>query len=362
MRLRAISPPAGSPTLVTRPAPLSVVLDIAEECERVRLGAALRAFGFDVCASGSAPADAIPIVDADGMSLEDALGPARGEPRAAIVLSGDRETRLAAVRRGIADVLAKPVDPSERCLRVVRVGRQQRQQARLEAERRMLHEVQHMKDELAALLVHDLRSPVGTVLANVELAREALTDPPLADAALEDAGASCRRALRLLGNLLDVARSESGRLVARRQRRPVAALFEQALVDTWIRLRGRPVAVRVEVPEDLEVNADPELMLRAVQNVLDNATRYVPDDGEIVLSARRDGAAVELRIGNSGPAIPRAQRHRIFAKFERAVDGSRRNLGLGLYFCRIAAAAHDGRVTVEEGRLPTEFVFRLPDR
>src|SRR5206468_1447585 len=97
-------------------------------------------------------------------------------------------------------------------------------------------------------------------------------------------------------------------------------------------------------------------------NVVDNALRYTPSGGIIVLAAERNGDDFELVIGNDGPRIPDEARLAIFEKYgQTGSHAGRMNLGLGLYFCRLAAEAHGGELQLRESaELPTQFVFRLP--
>lgn len=282
----------------------------------------------------------------------------RGQPM--IVLTSDREARIVAVSLGIADVMALPADAMELTLRIERLANLQRDQRRTQLHAEAERRVHHAKEEQATLLIHDLKNPISTILANVEFAREALSDPVLASDALQDAGIGCRRALRLLGNLLDVARNEAGCFALHRQTLPLLPMLAEVAHELETRVRGRDILIELDVPRDLVIDADLELLRRAVENILDNAIRYVPDAGEIAIVARQTAEATELRVGNSGPSIPRGDRERIFEKFERGALGGQANLGLGLHFCRLVAVAHGGRISVEADRLPTEFVFVLP--
>ena len=107
---------------------------------------------------------------------------------------------------------------------------------------------------------------------------------------------------------------------------------------------------------------DADLMTRAVENIFDNALRHTPNGGSIEIERREVGPDVEIRIGNSGGAIPVEERMTIFEKHQRgSTEVGRMNLGLGLYFCRLAIEAQGGKMWVEETtRMPTVFGIRLP--
>jgi signal transduction histidine kinase len=102
--------------------------------------------------------------------------------------------------------------------------------------------------------------------------------------------------------------------------------------------------------------------MRIIDNTLDNAVRYTPRGGRISLAAEAvSDERVQIRIGNSGPAIPAEHRESIFEKYGQTSPGQgRMNLGLGLYFCRLAIVAHGGRIWVESTTdLPTIFVIEM---
>lgn len=234
----------------------------------------------------------------------------------------------------------------------------------LEAEREhaRLVELLRYRDELTALIVHDFKNPLAAVMTNVDLVR------PVVDgddrAALEDALAATRRLFRLTANLLDVARLEERQLLLKRAPVAVADLLERVAAPRRGDARRHEIAVDVEADACLRVEADADLLQRVLENVMDNALRYTPRRGRIVLGLAAEEARLRITVGNTGPAVPAAARELIFEKFGRlSPDVGRMNLGLGLYFCRLAAEAHGGRMWVEETpALPTLFCIELPRR
>ena len=213
-------------------------------------------------------------------------------------------------------------------------------------------------------IVHDLKNPLTAMLANVDFLLDDESHAGDTLDALRDTKSAGARALRLLANLLDVARGEAGILQLKRQRIPVVEL-----VSPLVRQRGhlagsRGITIDSDIDPAAELNADRELLSRVIENVFDNAFRHTPPGGRIAVcgsrSALRD--AVRVSIGNSGSPIPREARQHIFEKFAKAGPSSgRMNLGLGLYFCRLAAEAHGGRMWVDETpELPTVFSLELP--
>jgi signal transduction histidine kinase len=128
------------------------------------------------------------------------------------------------------------------------------------------------------------------------------------------------------------------------------------------RAREKGIALTSPPELDLQVSADRTLMLRVLENILDNAFRHTPDRGHIVV-ATRSTPNVEILVSNDGPGIPMPQRPHIFDKFRRGSTetASRHNAGLGLYFCKRAIEAHGGAIdVVDSSDFPTTFRISLP--
>lgn len=224
-----------------------------------------------------------------------------------------------------------------------------------------LAELERLRDEMTALVVHDLKSPVSVIMANLQYVREALpTSSADALAAAVDALEATARLDTLIRTLLDTAKLEQGHLVA--DRRPIDArrLAADVLTPRAALARARGIALVNDVPA-IEVETDGALLHRVFENIVDNAFRFVPAGGRVELVAERRDARIRWRLGNDGPPISPATRERIFDKFAGMSADSRRNFGLGLYFCRLAVEALAGTIRVEQTeRLPATFVIDLP--
>lgn len=274
----------------------------------------------------------------------------------------DPSSRLLALRMGGDEFLTKPVDRWELTTRCNNLLRIRNQESQLAEQNRQLLELQRFRDEMATLIVHDLKNPLSVVVSNVEyiLGETLPLKQDLRDAA-EDARTGVYRTLRLLANLLDLSKLEADRLVLKRTAVTLRALVEPIL-DQRVRVfDSRRIRMHATLSDD-ELSVDQELLTRVIENVLDNAFRYAPSGGLISVEGRAGSeGGCELRIGNSGPAVPLAARARIFEKFGQAEGGHKVNLGLGLYFCRLVVEAHGGTLALEESaELPTVFSFVLP--
>jgi signal transduction histidine kinase len=225
-----------------------------------------------------------------------------------------------------------------------------------------LVELDRFKEEMTSLVVHDLKNLIAVMRSSVDFGIDCAPDAEGLNEALVDAKGAGDRGLRLLANLLDVNRLETNRLVPARSPIEMSALFESALAHRTLQLRLRGLALEISTGQVGTVTADQDLLLRVIENMLDNAERYTPRGGRIALRAAVvNENLVQIRIGNSGPAIPAELREAIFEKYGQAsMSHGRMNLGLGLYFCRLAIQAHGGRIWVEStADLPTVFVIEL---
>lgn len=230
-------------------------------------------------------------------------------------------------------------------------------------------ELREKKRVLAALVVHDLRSPLSGVQGYLQLLREELVEDPAhsqtALSYLDDAVTLVGKALGLVATILDVDELEDGILRAQLAPVRIIELIERAKSGNRAQFEVRGLAIDVEVDPDMVVRLDRDLFARILENLIDNSARYAPRNGRCAIAVRRDEQGVEIAIGNSGPPVPASERERIFGRYfqvEARRAAARANRGLGLYFCKLAAEAHGGTIHVEQrGDLGAVFVVRIPE-
>jgi len=241
-------------------------------------------------------------------------------------------------------------------------------QSELAAANSKLYELHEKKRILAALVVHDLRNPLSALHGNVELLCEELDDAgPVSEMTqqiLDDCRDLSTKALSLVAGLLDVEELEEGLLQATPTPTPVEELIRQAGRHHITTVKARKLSLEYGPVGDMRASVDSDLAARMVENLLDNAVRYAPYKGKVLVSAERDGDDLLLRVGNNGPAVPEQERANIFGRYYRIEArraGARANRGLGLYFCKLVAEAHGGTIAVEETEtFPACFVVRFP--
>jgi len=230
--------------------------------------------------------------------------------------------------------------------------------------------LERLREELVHMVVHDLRSPVGTLRNSLILLQDALEgrlpqgDP---NQLLEIAHRATGRMASMISTLLDIHRLESGATFLAKQPTDVRAFIQDALEQMGFLAHRKGVRVHAPLPPyPLTLWADPDLLTRVVVNLLDNAIKFTPRHGEVTVMVEEQPDGVVVRVRDSGPGIPAVYHRRIFDKFARlrtsdqeAIPGS----GLGLAFCKLAVEAHGGRIWVESqpGQGAT-FSFFLPGK
>ncbi len=251
-------------------------------------------------------------------------------------------------------------DSNERLRRVVDSGNLLLRESKSKHE--TLVELGLFKDELADMIIHDLKNPLQVIMANYDYIVEGFEGLAACEEALQDSREAGRRMLRLLSNLADVQRLEVGTLDVRASEVDLAELLRSIAGQRRILARSQHVAIVVAPAPETTVDVDVDLMSRAIENIFDNALRHTPSGGSIEIELHEAGPDVEIRIGNSGTAIPSELRGTIFDKYQQSTAlVGRMNLGLGLYFCRLAVEAQGGSIWIEETeRMPTVFGIRLP--
>jgi two-component system, sensor histidine kinase and response regulator len=296
-----------------------------------------------------------------------ALPDGAGVPILFLTALGDLGTHKAALDSGADDFLTKPINRTELLIRVRSLLRIKELSDELKGNYEIIREqrdallaAQHEKDELTALIVHDLKNPLSSILSNVQycVAQKGLGSEERES--LRDVLRASQSMVRMVMNLLDVSRSEDGALVPRAAAFELPALLEEVCSEMGRRVEDKNQSLVLQVaPAVSGLVADRDLLRRILENLIDNAYKYGPRHASIVVEAGlvepQEGAAgpaVEIRVRDEGEGIPPAFRSKIFEKYAR-VDGRaahevRNSHGLGLVFCQRAVEVHGGRIWVDD--------------
>ena len=228
-----------------------------------------------------------------------------------------------------------------------------------------LRELQEFRDNMAHILVHDLRQPMTGVMGYLDLI-ELQDGEKLSGASrgtISKIRASSHRLIEMINSILDVSKMEAGKLQLAKASCDPVALAREALAYVEPLRRNR--SLELLAPDGLpQITVDPVLIVRVIENLLGNAMKFSPADGWIVVKIELDGSSIRIIVSDSGPGIPPEFHSSIFEKFNQIQAGPRSmGTGLGLCFCKLEVEAHGGRIGVEsEAGKGCAFWFTLPVR
>ena len=230
-------------------------------------------------------------------------------------------------------------------------------------------ELEKMREDLTAMLFHDLQSPLGNVISSLELLAYEIppesANSPLY-AMLDIARRSSRRLETLIRSLLDINRLEAGQPITEQSRVDVNALVKEVFEIELPNFEQRRVHFADALPDALpHVFVEEDMIRRVLVNLINNALKYSSEDQTITVSGQLlpENDRLLLSVSDQGTGIPKQFRESIFEKFERiaAKNSDAKGLGLGLAFCRLAVEAHNGRIWVDDSPSGgARFNFTLP--
>jgi two-component system sensor histidine kinase KdpD len=218
---------------------------------------------------------------------------------------------------------------------------------------------EEMRSALLSAVSHDLRTPLAAITGAASTLRERAheaTDVEKADL-LDTIREEADRLERLVRNLLDMTRLESGALHVKREWVPLEEIIGAALTRLEGQIADRPV--RTELPVNLPLlSVDGILLEQLFVNLLENAAKYTPSGSAVDVTARVFGDSIVVEVADRGPGLPPGSEKRIFEKFYRGRQVERPGAGLGLAICLGIAEAHGGSI-VAENRPGSGAIFRV---
>jgi PAS domain S-box-containing protein len=212
--------------------------------------------------------------------------------------------------------------------------------------------VERLKDEFVSMVSHELRTPLTSISGSLGLLLGAGTEQshePM-HRLLTIAQRNCERLIRLLNDILDIEKMESGKLIFNFERTAVLALVEQAIEGIRNFAENHGVRLHLAADTDAEVEADPLRLLQVMTNLLSNAIKFSPAGEDVIVTVEKDAAAVRIAVRDRGPGIPEEFKARIFQKFAQAdaAEGHQKGgSGLGLSIVRQIVDRLSGEIFFE---------------
>ncbi len=239
--------------------------------------------------------------------------------------------------------------------------------AELRRANERLRHLDQLKDDFIATVSHELRTPLTAIRSFSEI----LLDTPDLDRGereefLEIVVRESERLTRLINDLLDIAKIESGRMEWHVGECDLKDIVEQAVDATHSLLAERRIALETAMgATSAPVSCDRDRLVQVVINLVSNAAKFVPDEGgHVRLALLQRAGELEVRVEDNGPGVPESAREAVFEKFRQLADDLKsrpKGTGLGLTICRQIIERFGGRIWVERSSLGgAAFCFTLP--
>lgn len=234
------------------------------------------------------------------------------------------------------------------------------------------------RERLQSMIVHDLKGPLGNTISGMVIGKgmlDQLEDEELAEELTEYmqvAEESSRNLMNLVESMLDIGKMQHEKMDLEPISISIHEVAETAYTSLMASFRQANIKMTYDIPENLsDIYVDEDLIRRVLTNLIQNALKFTPDDGEIRVTAHVDTERddlIQVMVSDTGPGIPEKYRESIFVEFTTLDDEVQnkqrgaRGQGLGLTFCKLAVEEHGGQIwTADEGPLPgATFVFTLP--
>ena len=240
----------------------------------------------------------------------------------------------------------------------------------LQQEKEELLEQLRFKEQILAMLAHDLRSPLtaaSLAMETLELSEDYENTEQRQQLRQKLYLQSKQQVLimkRMISDLLEASTSANSKLKVHPCKLNVYSLCQDAIAQVKKQLKAKSQIFKEDIPQDIpQIYADPELVRQLLVNLLDNAIKYTPEGGEISLSVlHRTSQKVQFSVSDTGPGIPPEKQERIFeGHFRLPRDQEKEGYGLGLALCRKIARAHYGQIWVNSSLGNGScFKFTLP--
>lgn len=225
-------------------------------------------------------------------------------------------------------------------------------------------ELDSLREDLSAMIYHDLRSPLSNIVSSLDMLTYFMpAEDKQIQTILQIANNSTDRLQRLISTLLDINRLESGQAITNRSMNNINSMLKEAYETVKPNLENKEQSLEIKAePSIPPINIDGDMIRRVIINLLENAVKYTPEGGKVILGSQQKENDLLVWIEDNGPGIPENARDNVFSKFVRLkVKNSPKGIGLGLAFCRLAVEAHGGKIWVEGGQVQgSKFIFKLP--
>jgi signal transduction histidine kinase len=242
-----------------------------------------------------------------------------------------------------------------------RDGEVRAERAALEAERARLAEAVASRDDVLAIVSHDLRNPLTSIALGVDQLRRHSGDGARRERVLDSIERSAQRMTTLIEDLLAIAKIDAGQLALNMAAADAGVLVDDALTVVRPLADAKSIQLSANVPPDTILRCDRDRLLQVFGNLLGNALKFTPENGAISIEARIEKGVVRFVVRDTGPGIPSDSLPYVFDRFYQGPGRRRGGAGLGLAIARAIVEAHGGSISVESAvGAGTTFQFTVP--
>ncbi len=229
-----------------------------------------------------------------------------------------------------------------------------------------LERARKLQANFMAMVVHDLRSFLNTIIGPVSLLEEGMMGPLTGEQSkwLTKIDSSARKLLDLVNDFLDLSKLEAGRISVVKERVDLNQLIMNSIDSHRLLAQDKKISLESLATPVSRIQADPRRLEQVFTNLLSNAIKFTGEGGKIQVGATQNGTEVKVWVRDTGIGIPAGEIGQLFEKYRQAASGimsQYKGTGLGLVICKMIAEAHGGKIWVEsqEGK-GTTFFFTLP--
>lgn len=222
------------------------------------------------------------------------------------------------------------------------------------------------RDDFLAILGHELRNPLSPIATAYSLLCMSSLDEEIQKPAVEVIGRQLAHMQRLVNDILDASRIAEGKIAVTKQPVDIGGLVDEAIQSFSVSAAEAGLHLRAALPnQPVYVNADRDRIIQVVNNLLNNAIKFTPADGEVAVDVRVDGGQVRISVRDTGIGLAPENMHLIFSMFAQVDELSKSNkggLGIGLGLAKTLTELHDGKIAVQSAGLNQgcEFSITLP--
>jgi PAS domain S-box-containing protein len=221
-----------------------------------------------------------------------------------------------------------------------------------------------LREDLMAMIYHDLRSPLANIVSSLDILDALLPENDTSvKPVFQIAVRSSERMQRLINSLLDIKRLEAGQPITNFKSIDIGTIIHESIETVLPLSDSKHQTILPQIADSIpEIKADEGMLRRILINILENAIKFTPVEGEIQIGSKQQQEMLLIWVKDSGPGIPDEAQEKIFNKFTRLkAKQFPKGIGLGLAFCKLAVNAHGGKIWVEsEAGKGSRFNILLP--